>query len=141
MGLVLRSPIHWIWSGSIMLITFTGRKSGRKFTTPVRYIRDGETIRCFSSSESRWWRNLRGGAEVELRVRGEPGRFMARAIDNDHAEIKKWLRFYLGLYPQDAAYHDIPLDKDGSLVEEDLDRAAHNAVVVEATPVSKAPGR
>jgi len=141
MGLVLRSPVHWIWSGSIMLITFTGRKSGRRFTTPVRYIRDGETIRCFSSSESRWWRNLRGGAEVELRVRGRTDRYMARAIDNDPEAVKKWLIFYLELYPQDAAYHDIRLNRDRSLVREDLDRAARDAIVVEATPLSKSAGK
>ena len=53
-----------------MLITFTGRNSGRQFTTPVRYFRDGETVRSFTSAESQWWRNLRGGADVVLRIEG-----------------------------------------------------------------------
>jgi deazaflavin-dependent oxidoreductase (nitroreductase family) len=135
MGLFLRSPVHWLLSGSLMLITFTGRKSGRKFTTPVRYIKDGETIRCFTGAENQWWRNVRGGAEVQLRIRGKTGRYTAYAIDNDPEEVKKWLLFYLGLFPQDAAYHDIKLNKDKSLVAEDLERASHNAIVVEANPV------
>ena len=44
MRFILRSPLHVIFSSGIMLITFTGRKSGRKFTTPVRYLQDGDTV-------------------------------------------------------------------------------------------------
>jgi deazaflavin-dependent oxidoreductase (nitroreductase family) len=140
MALFLRSPIHWLWSGSLMLITFTGRKSGKKFTTPVRYIENDETIRCFTSSENQWWRNVRGGAEVELCVRGKASRYAARAVDNDPEEVKRWLVYYLELFPQDAAYHDIKINKDKSLVEEDLDRASHKAVVIEANPISTVAG-
>jgi hypothetical protein len=135
---LLRSPIHSFWSGSLMLITFTGRKSKKEFTTPVRYIRSGETVRCFTSSENRWWRNLRGGAEVQLRIEGEDKPYSAIAIENNPAEIRKWLVHYLGVYPQDAAYHGIRLMRDKSLTAEDLDVAARNSVVVEASPM---PGR
>lgn len=117
-----------------MLITFTGRSSGKVFTTPVRYIKNGETIRCFTASENQWWRNMRGGAKVSLRIRGKDSPYTAVAIDNNPEEVRKWLIFYLGLFPQDAAYHDIKLNKDKSLVEEDLERASHNAIVVEANP-------
>ena len=30
---MLRSPLHGLLSGSVMLITVTGRKSGRRYTT------------------------------------------------------------------------------------------------------------
>jgi hypothetical protein len=50
-------------------------------------------------------------------------------------EIKKQLVTYLGLFPQDAAYHDIRLNKDKSLVAEDLEQAVPKAVVVEANPL------
>jgi len=132
MRMLLSSPIHGLWSGSLMLITFTGRKSGRQFTTPVRYIKTGETIRCFTARENQWWRNLRSPAEVHLRIRGKTIRYEAQAVHEDAAEIRKWLVFYLGLFPQDAAYHDIRLNKDKSLLESDLERAVANAIVVEA---------
>jgi len=57
------------------------------------------------------------------------------AIDNDPAKIRQALEHYLGIFPQDAAYHDIRLNRDKSLVSEDLERASINAVVVEATPI------
>ena len=119
-----------------MLITFTGRRSGRQFTTPVRYIRDGETVRCFTSAENQWWRNLRGGADVVLRIEGRDAPYHANAVDNDPDEVKKWLQYYLGLFPQDAAYHDIRIDKDKSLVPHDLEKASRSAIIVEAKPAA-----
>ena len=133
-GLLLRSPIHGFWSKSLLLITFTGNKSGRQYTTPVRYIRVGNLIRCFTSSENMWWRNLRGGADVMLRVEGENKKFRATAIENDPDRIREALVHYLGAYPQDAAYHEIRLNQDRTLVAEDLDRASNSAIVVEAEP-------
>jgi deazaflavin-dependent oxidoreductase (nitroreductase family) len=135
MRFLLRSPLHFFWSRSLMLITFTGRKSGRQFTTPVRYVREGETVRCFTSAENQWWRNLRGGADVTLRTQDRDAPFHAVVIENDPGEVKKQLLSYLSLFPQDAAYHDIRLNRDKSLVAEDLEAASRNAIVVEAHPI------
>ena len=132
---LLKSRIHFLWSGSLMLITFTGRRSGRRFTTPVRYIRDGETVRCFTSAENQWWRNLRGGADVVLRIEGRDVPYHAKAVDNDPEEVKRWLEYYLGLFPQDAAYHDIRINRDKSLVSEDLEQSSRSAILIEAQPV------
>ena len=118
-----------------MLITFTGRKSGKQFTTPVRYIQTGDTVRCFTASENQWWRNLRSGARVSLLIKGQISDYRAQAIFDDPDDIKKKLVSYLALFPQDAAYHDIRLNKDKSLDEQDLEKAASAAVVVEAVPV------
>jgi len=39
---LLRSPLHRLASGSLLLITYHGRSSGRCFTIPVMYAeRDG----------------------------------------------------------------------------------------------------
>ena len=132
--LLLKSPIHGFWSGSLMLITFTGRKSQRLFTTPVRYTEEGDMVRCYTSSENRWWRNMVGGADVVLRVKGRDKRYHATVIKGDPDRIREALEYYLGLYPQDAAYHDIRRNKNGGLVPEDLNRASRHAVVIEAKP-------
>ena len=41
---ILRSPLHAAMSNSTMLLTFSGRKSGRTYTTPVNYVRDGDEL-------------------------------------------------------------------------------------------------
>jgi hypothetical protein len=135
MRFILRSPVHGLLSNSLMLITFTGRKSGKQFTTPVRYIQSGNTVKCFTAAENQWWRNLRSGARVSLLIKGQLHDYQAQATFDNPADIKDELVAYLALFPQDAAYHDIRLNKDKSLDAQDLDQAAHNAIVVKAIPV------
>ncbi len=60
--LILRSPVHRLMSGRYAIIEFTGRKSGRRYATPIAYVRDGD--RVLLSTDSPWWRNLKGGATV-----------------------------------------------------------------------------
>ena len=133
---LLRSPFHGLISDSLMLVTYTGRKSQRRFTTPVRYVTAGDNVRCFTSAETLWWRSLQGGADVELRLKGQDRPFHATVIENDPDRVREALLNYLELFPQDAAYQDIRLNKDKTPVSEDLERASRTAIVVEATPVN-----
>lgn len=119
-----------------MLITFTGRRSGRRYTIPVRYVRSDDTIRCFTSAENAWWRNLRGGADVILRLEGVDRRYRAAPMEPKPEKIRKALEHYLRLFPGDAEYHGIGLNRDKSLVAADLDRASLNAIVIEAQPAA-----
>jgi hypothetical protein len=68
---------------------------------------------------------------VSLRIEGKEEPYQALAIDSDPPKIREALKHYLALYPADAAYHDVRLNRDKSPVAEDLDRASHHAVVVE----------
>jgi deazaflavin-dependent oxidoreductase (nitroreductase family) len=135
MRILLRSPLHGLASGSLMLITFTGRKSGRRHTTPVRYLRRGDTVRCFTSCKSKWWHNLKGGAAVSLRIRGHAVPFQATAIHDDPTKVRAGLEEYLREFPQDAAYHDIRLVGKETFDPTDLERAAKTVVMVEARPL------
>ena len=132
MRFLLRSPFHSVLSDSLMLITFTGRKSGKRFTTPVRYIQKGDTVRCFTVAENQWWRNLREGARVSLLIKRQSAEYDAKAIFDNPVYIKEQLVSYLSLFPEDAAYHEIRLDKNKSLNAQDLELAVTKAIVVEA---------
>lgn len=67
---ILRSPWHRMRSDWLLLLTFTGRKSGKKFTTPIRYVQEGQTLRL-RVVRSPWWKNLVGEATVRVLLRGE----------------------------------------------------------------------
>jgi deazaflavin-dependent oxidoreductase (nitroreductase family) len=69
---LLRSPLHFFASGGIMLITFTGRKSGKVYTTPVQYQQNDDTVTFFTLRERVWWKNLIDGAPVTLTLKGQP---------------------------------------------------------------------
>jgi deazaflavin-dependent oxidoreductase (nitroreductase family) len=69
---VLRSPAHRLLGDSLVLVTYTGRRSGSTFTIPVMYAEDGGDLLVYvgHSLEKVWWRNLRKAANVRVRVRG-----------------------------------------------------------------------
>src|SRR5512135_1979991 len=68
MKFMLRSRMHGLVSSSILLISFTGRKSGKTYSTPVSYSQTGDQVTIFTHAA--WWKNLRSGAPVTLHLRG-----------------------------------------------------------------------
>jgi|SRR5690606_1697008 len=67
--LTLRAPlVHHAMSHRYLLLQFTGRRSGRRYRTPVAYVRDGEDL--LISTDSPWWRNLVARPDVTVRLRG-----------------------------------------------------------------------
>lgn len=66
---ILRSRWNGVRSNSLLLLTFTGRKSGKLFTTPVRYVQEGETLRM--TVVYPWWKNLVEHPAVRILLRGE----------------------------------------------------------------------
>ena len=70
---VLRSPLHRLLSGSTAVLRWTGRRSGRSFTTPVQYapVGDGLVILVGRPERKTWWRNFRQERDLEVLCRGE----------------------------------------------------------------------
>ena len=84
----LRTPLY-VFMGDTMLITVTGCKTGKKYTTPVGYYRDGDTLWIISNQERTWWRNVKEGGEVEMRIRGKNVFGFAEAILDEGAVAKQ----------------------------------------------------
>ncbi len=101
---LLRSPFHRLLSGALVLVTYRGRRSGRYFTIPVMYAQDDQRLITFvgSASTKQWWRNLRHGAPVEVRLRGVRRRGLAQAERGSERELEEPLRAYLARFPRAA---------------------------------------
>lgn len=133
MALLLCSPLHFLASDSIMLVRFTGRRSGARRATPVRYLREGESrLVCLTSRRTAWWHNFREAASVELQLAGRRVSATAEAIPEADVEIAAVLRRMLAAHPSDAAYHGI-VGKRGASDEAQLRRAVANDVLVAFT--------
>jgi len=100
MSVLLSSPPHGLVSKHAMLITVTGRKTGRLYTTPVNYLLDGDTITVVSRRNRTWWRNLRGGAPVAVRVRGKDLTGAAEVMVDDKEAVATAL---MALHPKCSA--------------------------------------
>ena len=97
-GGILRSPFHRLLSKNTMLITFTGRLSGKRYTTPVNYLLIGDVLSVVSQRDRTWWRNLRGGSLVTLQLNGEKVRGRAVVVEDDEG-IHQHLLAYLQQAP------------------------------------------
>jgi len=126
---ILRSPLHGFLSKHRMLLTFTGRKSGKRYTIPLSYVQEEGVILCVTGHTS-WWRNLRGGAPVKVMLKGQARAGMAQAIVDDPAVIMQGLQKLLQAIPSDAKYHAVKLDLNGQPNAEDMARAASSNILI-----------
>jgi deazaflavin-dependent oxidoreductase (nitroreductase family) len=72
-------------SNQLLLLTFTGRKSGKEFTTPLRYVQEGETLQLIIVYP--WWRNLIGEATVHVLLRGQMRTGTAEVLPEEDREV------------------------------------------------------
>ena len=128
MSWVLRSPFHGILSNGMMLITVTGCKTGRKITTPVGYYEEGGYLWVITNRDRTWWRNLRGGAEVELFLKHKPVRAFAET-ELDEKAVETRMYEYLRHVPQSAKPMGIRVE-NGNANAEDLERVAKDRLFV-----------
>ena len=126
---LLRSPWHGMLSGNTLLVSFAGRKSGKRFAIPVNYARDGDTFYATSLRESTWWRNLRGGAPVTLRVQGKDVSGRGEVMADGDAVVEGLTR-YFETAPVYAKYYGVHLDANGRPDAADIARVARERVVV-----------
>ncbi len=127
---LLRSPFHPLMSRTTMLLTFTGRKSGRRYTIPVRYLRKGDKL--FTTTDSRWWRNLQGRACVDLYL---AGRKVAGNVEvsTNPADVEQALLAILHRMPRDARFYQIHLDQHNQPDTTSLKQAAQVNVLITIT--------
>jgi hypothetical protein len=128
--LLLRSRLHGLISGSVMLLSVHGRKSGSVSTMPVGYI-TGEDGRLYviSLRHRRWWRNLREGGPVSLRLRGQERRGFGVVVTNLRAVTNELARV-MGGAPAYAAKLHVRRNADGTLSTADLEALARQYVLV-----------
>ena len=68
---LLRSPLHWPASRRVVVLRYEGRRTGRRYETPLAYRRAGDgALETVTSVYGRWWRNLEPGAPVGVLHRG-----------------------------------------------------------------------
>lgn len=86
MAAILRSPLHGVLSNNLMLLSFQGLKSGKRYTIPVGYQQKGNRLYIFSHAG--WWKNL-PGQTVSVRLRGKRIQGSARRLEdaNEIAEL------------------------------------------------------
>lgn len=75
----------------VLLLTHTGRKSGRKITTPLQYISDGENFVLIASNAGhtfhpQWYLNLTDEPDAVIQIRSETKSVTAHEATGEERE-------------------------------------------------------
>ncbi|MCD2194655.1 nitroreductase family deazaflavin-dependent oxidoreductase [Actinomycetospora endophytica] len=78
--------------GTLTLVTYRGRRSGRVVTIPVGYVHDGDEVHIGVElpDQKSWWRNFTGdGHPIAIRLDGvdRTGHAVARRADDGQVHI------------------------------------------------------
>jgi deazaflavin-dependent oxidoreductase (nitroreductase family) len=99
--------VGYIWNGvPTLILTTTGRRSGRRHSTPLIVGRDGDDFVVVASkggapAHPAWYRNLVDHPEVEAQVKAD--RFRARARTAEAGERERLWKLMCEIWP---AYDD-----------------------------------
>ena len=98
--IVLSSPLHGPLSDSLLVLSYIGRRSGRRRATPVQYAPFGDDLVLVAAraSHKSWWRNFRDPAPVTITLRGRRDRAVAEVLRGDERNAR--LSAFLTRYPR-----------------------------------------
>lgn len=128
---ILRSPLHRMLSGRLLLLTFTGRKTRKRYTIPVGYTREGDTLTLFSSRS--WYKNL-PGRSVTLNLEGGTQKGRAEVLE-DRAAVLEEAEHLVAKYglKEASARIGLALDIDPPPTKEELATALEGHVAIRIT--------
>lgn len=108
----LRIPgVRSVLGKSFMILTVTGAKTGKRYTTPVQYVRDGDRLIVLSQRTRRWWRNLTTRPEVEMVLKGDTVTGKAHIAEGDDAGAA--IATTLRLDNRTAKFYGVAIDDTG----------------------------
>ena len=126
---LLKSPLHVMISENTMIVYFKGRKSGKAYHVPIDYLRINDTLLTVSFKERTWWRNLRGGANVTILLKGKLVPAHALVVE-DNQEVAEGLKEFIGQNQQAVRIFGVKLGVNGQPELESLQQAAKKRVIV-----------
>ena len=133
---LLRAPIlHWTQSRFLILLTITGRKSGKTYTIPVGYQRyDDKLVTLVSKAKRKnWWRNFREPWPVEILYRRTTIRTEGRLLARDSDEFRDYAAETFRRLPWLGFQFEIDYDKNVGLTDEQIKVLGEHARIVEFT--------
>jgi len=137
--LVLNSPLHSMFSGRLVLITYTGKKSRKKHSLPVQYAESHDELIVVAGYHQykKWWRNLLEQQTVKICYRGKWFEASAKAFDGDVEVIAPLLPDYLKRFPASARIRGLTFDSSGHIENpEKLGEEAKKVVMVIIRPLT-----
>ena len=127
---ILRSPFHRVLSSHVLVLTFSGRSTGRVYALPLVYVGDNAAIYCCTQrTVTRWWKNLRGSPQVRVHLRGEEREGTAEIVEDLDEKLDPLTKWLKKSRPVQKTY-GVSSRPDGELDPDQVRVAAENAIVI-----------
>jgi len=120
MRVLLRLPFATPLGSRLMLVSFTGRKTGKAYHQPVSYVQQGNILLTPGGGKWKW--NLQDGQPVHIRLRGYDVLARPELIQNPD-EIERLLAVMTAINPGVSVFIPIPKGPDGRLDRSRLESA------------------
>src|SRR5262245_65387591 len=116
---VLRLPFRTPLNAKLMLLSFTGRKTGRSYLQPVSYVPDGDAL--LTPAGGKWKLNLNEGVPIRVWLRGRKTWARPEFV-RDADEIERLLKLMMAGNPRITSF--VPfIDPDGHIDRSKLETA------------------
>lgn len=132
---LLHSPLHRLFSGSVLVLFFQGRRSGQAYSTPVRYLREDTELTLITNLDGGWWPNFIEPRRVEVHLAGKRCAARASAYRAPNPLVRERILRMLQTHPADAAYLDIGKSSAADAVDGRWDPTTFNAALDAAVVV------
>ena len=132
-ALLARSPLHFLISHQLLVVSFKGIKSGKSYLIPVSYHKHDNNYTAVTLRSNVWWKNLKKDSTSQIWLKGKlvQADIQLEFVDNDL--VADTLTDLVTNNSIDAFFAKIKLNKDGSPNQEDLTKAASLHTVLKFT--------
>jgi deazaflavin-dependent oxidoreductase (nitroreductase family) len=124
---ILRTPLHRVMSGHLLLISFNGRVTGRPYTTPVSYVREEDSL--LVPGGGKWWKNIETTPQLRVRLRGA-WKVVTPDVVREQQALTELMRRMLAANPAIALFTGIKAGRDGWPDAAALERERRRGFVV-----------
>jgi len=103
----LSSPAHRPFSGVLLVLSYSGRHTGRAHSLPLQYARSGDdlVVMAGTASQKGWWRNFREPTPVAVTLAGKEMPWMAHVLTGQARD--EALAAYAARFPRMNTREDV----------------------------------
>lgn len=136
--LLSETPLHRLFSHQVMVLRFSGRRSGRAYAIPVSYGRDEATgkVTCMTDVSGVWWKNLLAVDSIEITLKGVRLTVSTRVEATDQKAISRALAGFCRRSRVSAFFAGVSMVR-GEPVSGDLQAASAKHVLIELSDESQ----
>lgn len=127
-GMLHTPGLERVAGRSTALLTYTGRRSGTRYTIPVSYARQGHRVVMIAHAFRTWWRNLEARPAVRLRLAGADVGGTSRVLSG--AEALPFLIHFYEHHRTLARASGVSIGRDGVAAPEQVEARLPETVVV-----------